>query len=88
MKFVFTNNQLGFTLIELLSVMAIVTQAVSRTREASTEAEVKEREFSVSSASGDFFAAQTASELTAPSTRAINGTINSDTDTSAASKIV
>ena len=68
--------------------MAIVTQAVSGTREAGTEAEVKERAFSVSSDSGDLFAAQTASELIAPSTRAINGTINSDTDTSAASKIV
>lgn len=92
MKFIFTNNQRGFTLIELLAVTAIigilaaiVVPAVSGIREASTEAGVKEGAFSVSSASGDFFAAQTAGELITPSTRPINATIKSDTDTSAAS---
>ena len=64
---------------------AIVVPAVSGIREASTEAGVKEGAFSVSSASGDFFAAQTAGELITPSTRPINATIKSDTDTSAAS---
>ena len=62
-----------------------MVRAVSGIREASTEAGVKEGAFSVSSASGDFFAAQTAGELITPSTQAINATIKSDTDTSAAS---
>jgi len=92
MKFIFTNNQRGFTLIELLAVTAIigilaaiVVPAVSGIKEASAETGVKEGAFSVSSASCDFFAAQTADELVTPSTRAINATIKSDTDTSAAS---
>lgn len=78
----------GFTLIELLAVMAIigilaaiVVPAVSGTREASTEAEVKEGAFTVASASADFFAAQTEGEVITPRTRAINTEINGETAT-------
>jgi hypothetical protein len=61
-----------------------VVPAVSGTREASTEAEVKEGAFTVASASNDFFAAQTEGELITPLTRQIIADINSNSSTTAA----
>jgi type II secretory pathway pseudopilin PulG len=60
---------------------AIVVPAVSGTREASTDAEVKEGAFTVESISGDFFADQTAAEVITP----LTADINTDTDTTATS---
>jgi len=86
------RSQSGFTLIELLAVMAIigilaatVVPAVSGTREASTDAEVKEGAFTVESISGDFFADQTAAEVVTPLTAEINANINADQTTAATS---
>jgi prepilin-type N-terminal cleavage/methylation domain-containing protein len=90
MKIITTNSQREFTLIELLAVMAIigilaaiVVPAVLGTREASTEAEVKEGAFTVASASNDFFAGQNSSEIVTPLTKAVNADINSNSSTTA-----
>mgnify|MGYP002725615659 CR=1 FL=1 len=90
MTITYTHYQRGFSLIHLLSFIsiilflsAIVVPAVSGTREASTEAEVKEGAFSVSSAAGDFFSAQNSGEIVVPLTRAIDAEINSNSSTTA-----
>jgi type II secretory pathway pseudopilin PulG len=64
---------------------ATVVPAVSGTREASTDAEVKEGAFTVESISGDFFADQTAAEVVTPLTAEINANINADQTTAATS---
>jgi len=59
------SSQRGFTLIELLAVMTtIVVPAVSGTKEASNEAEVRRRRraFTVQGAANDFFAAQNSAD--------------------------
>jgi len=66
------NSQRGFTLIELLTVMTtigvlagLVVPAVSGTKEASNEAEVRRRRraFTVKGAANDFFAAQNSADV-------------------------
>ncbi|HCH10475.1 MAG TPA: hypothetical protein DEW32_14905 [Dehalococcoidia bacterium] len=66
------NSQRGFTLIELLTVMTtigvlagLVVPAVSGTKEASNEAEVRRRRraFIVKGAANDFFAAQNSADV-------------------------
>ena len=81
------NSQRGFTLIELLAVMTIigvlagiVVPAVSGTKEASNDAEVREGAFTVQSAANDFFAAQATAEVVKPLTRDINAYINGEED--------
>lgn len=85
------NSQRGFTLIELLAVMtiigvltAIVVPAVSGTKEAGNDAEVREGAFTVQSAVNDFFSAQNSAEVVRPLTLSVNAHINGDENTTSA----
>jgi type II secretory pathway pseudopilin PulG len=63
----------------IIGVLAgIVVPAVSGTKEASNDAEVREGAFTVQSATNDFFAAQASAEVVKPLTPRLNANINGE----------